>query len=666
MPINRFVRLAKVFIDGRGVPFLGAGVSQNATCPAGTSWRPTVSCMIGDLIDAAIPFFKKEKNQEQELAAALGIEQFRKDNRPDELQDFATHLKDKINGRLGDLCQALLLILDNTRFNRENIVEALNIREYVNLLPTPAHYYMAFLVREGLVNEVITTNYDCCLERAVYYSHGRDDLDGNLVAAISSLANYRARGARRLSAETGQAILRMYKINGCAGSLSDDPPKYDSILLTRQQLRDMDDRAWARDLLKDRARSRALVFSGFGSDEPQVQFTLERILEEFSMDGSGSSTGMNGIWVNVYEEKPTLTQLLLLKGMWGGDANDYLLCGRDSEGIRHSVNGETASSTGNDHQKLPADLFWQTLFEVVFLALLEQHTEKGNNGWQFLAGLDSRPEPVLRKSQLQDWIDPRKIGRYVLGRERFIPETKGALQRVDALLRYGTDNGGNKREGVLLCRWLRAFLSVPPADNELPEIFYQPLGTNTEVVLTLLWIHMLAGQTGSKAHLSVEQDGDNLILFLRYPPQHNDSDDNLLQYDILLTEIPARAQVDRAVNTGNRSPVLVAASLRQNIFFRDIINEEYFTSVENSGCSFNDEGTIHLRYIRPVSIKTLLRHWTGFCDSRPPENQSDIFCDILACCLKEQIKDTGLSSSHYATLEPVDLMSDKEHESKKT
>ncbi|CAE6869979.1 hypothetical protein R69746_08343 [Paraburkholderia aspalathi] len=46
------------------------------------------------------------------------------------------------------------------------LAHILQIRDFADLDPTPAHYYLAFLVREGLISELVTTNYDCNLERA--------------------------------------------------------------------------------------------------------------------------------------------------------------------------------------------------------------------------------------------------------------------------------------------------------------------------------------------------------------------------------------------------------------------------------------------------------------------------------------------------------------------
>ena len=44
-----------------------------------------------------------------------------------------------------------------------------------------------------------------------------------------------------------------------------------------RQLQNWRERKWARDLFNDCLRSRTLVFSGFGSEEPQVRHTALQI-----------------------------------------------------------------------------------------------------------------------------------------------------------------------------------------------------------------------------------------------------------------------------------------------------------------------------------------------------------------------------------------------------
>ena len=54
------------------------------------------------------------------------------------------------------------------------VVALLRVPDFRKLAPTQAHRHIAFLAREGLIEEVFTTNYDCALERAVAEARGRE------------------------------------------------------------------------------------------------------------------------------------------------------------------------------------------------------------------------------------------------------------------------------------------------------------------------------------------------------------------------------------------------------------------------------------------------------------------------------------------------------------
>jgi hypothetical protein len=173
--------------------------------------------------------------------------------------------------------------------------------------PTRAHRYLVMLAADGYIDEIISTNYDGCIERA-WRELGPGERGELAVISDASKLHCRRRGVG----------LRLYKINGCAKELNkiqqgrreDEhggreinscakewnkaPDKSDqknnqleraaeSILLTDTQLQGVSnsaERRWVRDLLRNHARSHTLVLSGFGSDEPQVWHVVRLILEE--------------------------------------------------------------------------------------------------------------------------------------------------------------------------------------------------------------------------------------------------------------------------------------------------------------------------------------------------------------------------------------------------
>lgn len=126
------------------------------------------------------------------------------------------------------------------------MVDILKINQYQNLCPTPAHYYIAKLSREGLINEVITTNYDCNFEKAYVELSGGSNSD-----VISCLDDYRKKGAE--IGEDNVNRLKVFKVNGCAEKLTDTTveKRYESILLTERQLQKWRNRQWAADVFRD-------------------------------------------------------------------------------------------------------------------------------------------------------------------------------------------------------------------------------------------------------------------------------------------------------------------------------------------------------------------------------------------------------------------------------
>ncbi|MEZ5584388.1 MAG: SIR2 family protein [Candidatus Competibacteraceae bacterium] len=150
-----------------------------------------------------------------------------------------------------------------------------------------------------MITEMITTNYDCCIEHAFNRSFGcwEASEDREELAVIRNLHQYRLHGGRRhTESSPHRPILHLYKINGCAREYQDylkgiscihkagsyvKPEIAQRIILTERQLQTFRNENWARDLFKDRSRTHSLLFCGFGSDEPQVRHTALNLMDEF-------------------------------------------------------------------------------------------------------------------------------------------------------------------------------------------------------------------------------------------------------------------------------------------------------------------------------------------------------------------------------------------------
>jgi hypothetical protein len=237
----------------------------------------------------------------------------------------------------------------------KGLVELLRINEYPNLSPTPAHNYIAKLAREGLVGEVITTNYDCNFENAYVDLSGGDNSD-----VISSFDDYRKKGA-----EIGEVNrLKVFKVNGCAERLKDVAfeKRYESILLTERQLQKWRNRQWAADVFRDRLRSKSLLFVGFGSNEPQVHHTLQTVLDEYTdaLEDNGQEVlaTHSAPVVAIFDPYPTFHQQQIV--------NTYAL---HHERIPQDGN-KLIIRHPDKERNLSADELWEKIYERVARALI--------------------------------------------------------------------------------------------------------------------------------------------------------------------------------------------------------------------------------------------------------------------------------------------------------
>lgn len=265
--------------------------------------------------------------------------------------------------KLGNLAELYLWEIDKVSEGDHftdpyaQLITLLRIHEYTELAPTPTHMYIAWLAREGLISEVITTNYDCNFENAYRRVGHRADAD-----VISSLDDYRIKGAPG----TGLAPrLKVFKINGCAEKLhyTSDQKRFEKILLTERQLQQWRNRQWAADIFKDRLRSRSLFFNGFGSDEPQIHHTLQTVLDEYGDSSNNPKTGCalnkpTAPIVAIFDSHPSFHQQQIVKTfaqMHGFHAQDG-----DKLILRNPAPGKN----------LPADTLWQAIFERVYRQLI--------------------------------------------------------------------------------------------------------------------------------------------------------------------------------------------------------------------------------------------------------------------------------------------------------
>lgn len=405
---SRFTRLVNRFLDGGVVPFIGAGLSLAATCTSDGKRIACTTYMRGSI----------------QVAIAKGCANHR---------DMVTVPPTKRSGppSLATLAEKYVWMRSLEGCNHPYtllVYEVLRVPEFTQLCLLPAHRYIAFLAREGCIEEIITSNYDTCLSRAFRQSFENTYSDAT-VAEIADLDAYRAHAGRRCHEGNGP-MLKIYHINGCAACLlKDEEPEYreeqsKTILLTEAQLQDWRQRHWSREMLRDRLRTRSILFSGFGSPEPQVRHTVMQVIEEFGVQskeqgGQGEneqeSGNMNSLWehcnapfIHAYEEKPTFEQKQILFQFAAENNN-----GKLSDELIFKSNCFTGKDIGffhngavwqaeNEKNRLPADIFWQCVYMAVFWRLLEEELKLGSSFWYFIDSLVPCADALMKK--MRSWL----------------------------------------------------------------------------------------------------------------------------------------------------------------------------------------------------------------------------------------------------------------------
>ncbi|MHB1415589.1 MAG: SIR2 family protein [Chloroflexota bacterium] len=119
--------------------------------------------------------------------------------------------------------------------------------------PNHGHRVLALLFAEGLINVALSTNYDCCVERAAEH----------LAVPIRACAD-------ASEMQRGRNQGRLLKLHGCI-------TKEESIHLTQAQLENPPD--WARAEVMVGTASGAFVVVGIGSVAPYIRTTLQSILQ---------------------------------------------------------------------------------------------------------------------------------------------------------------------------------------------------------------------------------------------------------------------------------------------------------------------------------------------------------------------------------------------------
>lgn len=431
IPTRQFRAVVGKLLEGRLVPLAGAGISFGAEKPS--SWL-SVKYHSTERMGASL---------RAEITKSVHCGSY-----------AATRLSGTHDTDLGRLCELFFATRSRGHFRARytDLVDSLKIRDFALLQPTLAHRAIAWLAREGMIGEVLTTNYDACFERAWLDGHGRTgehavlgsragrpnpseaecakvELETGL-SRVHDLSSYQSRGwtrqSRALTAPSTR--FRVAKLNGCAVELTrqaahlSEPagsprtiPYAASILLTETQLQDWRHRKWAQDLFRDRLRRSSVILTGFGSDEPQVRLTLTAVQEEFgAMNSDADERGphdSDGPTEELACDRPNaFLTCLFARSDFTSTVLQSVLAYRDNQApacnwedlvlgpeIRQAFAfQDTRGST------LPADDFWLELHGWGVAAVLERALRPG--GCHFTSSVRGLAVGSALLVELQRWL----------------------------------------------------------------------------------------------------------------------------------------------------------------------------------------------------------------------------------------------------------------------
>lgn len=400
---------------------------------------------------------------------------------------------------------------------RTNLVrDVLHINEFNNLEPTNAHRYLAYLAREFLIDEVITTNYDACLENA--YKQSFEDRNNNetrqKVVVINSLTQYRDNSGKKFEKrheEKSVNILKIFKINGDAEAYKHihNNNWAQSILLTESDLQNWRERYWAQDLFRDRLRSRTILFCGFGSDEPQVRHTVLQICEEFSVGENeqmesklkdNRKKNANAPYLAVYGDALSFNQHQILQAFSPKFQKNNTTGTGPLKLLNNVFSGKNRDFFQSNNQmveksELTADLFFERVYQAAFGKLLGEVDNPDSPVYQYLIAIN--PSLSLLLHNLLLWMYPK-------GKQKPFGQFKEILQISDAFIESADTKSTLLSQWVYIVRY-----GVPQESGRVKgKGIYMAIADRQVLIITILLLLYLLFARQNRAKTTV--DGINL------------------------------------------------------------------------------------------------------------------------------------------------------------
>jgi hypothetical protein len=504
----RWTRLVESCVAGKIMPFVGAGISVDAPLDVGLALAgsPAIMPRTADLTARML-----DRLGQLPLHDQLNTWQRSELRRLTEIREAHEHKKVPPPS-LADAAQLYTDVRGEQALFEDD--GPLPMRLFRSVEPTLAHQAIAWLAREGLFTEVITTNYDCALEKAyartfppppaAYYKdtwalvkHARDNL--GCLRSVHDLAGYREHANQRqvtLPNHQPAYVLRVHKINGCAHPYAEgSPARPDGFLvITDRHLQSFDARHWANDLFRDRFRCRQIVFTGFGAEEPQVRFTALRVIEEFARPAATPSPNASTTpqhphcYIHVFGDTLTSPQLQIAKAATSSSDEKSSMPLSAVFTKRDLPHFSTACPHGLDSNAFWLELYLSVAPRLIARRLercqahaaLREHDQRHPSSRRIAQELRARLFGPDKLSASEDWLRPMLVPR--------VGQQPPLMSWVEAM---------NRESGVPAC----------PAAS-----FYEEFDRYDSLSLLLLHVLHLLGLDADSVHLDPAAAGVWLLV----------------------------------------------------------------------------------------------------------------------------------------------------------
>ncbi len=385
------------------------------------------------------------------------------------------------------------------------------IKELINNNPLYLgipHLVIARLAKEGLIEELITTNYDTLLESALWavgMEKIEDVLEDKGTTGIPWMEHFKVIGSKNqyIINLPYRSIFRLHKIHGCAdalinhfsnncksnkcqGNLLNDKCNF---IITHKDLLDWRTDQWAKSMLEDRVRNHFIVFAGFSGGDNVVHNSLRNIFKELR-DSLSDNKKSEGIYRAVaIDPNPNILLKTILNDAAGGKFENIneCLCLTDGSYVEKHHPSQKRKII-KDEKKYDLELVFRDIYaetsRLILKELLQNHGER-----------------VIIEQE-------RKRGKKVINPWNIIKLIKELEEYLDNLNLSEENNlqfltwtlpGAVSTSWLLGKPWLEVGKQASRMERYYRPYYYAPLRYNPDIVLALLRVYQLINEVVRKS-----------------------------------------------------------------------------------------------------------------------------------------------------------------------